>query len=539
MQHAVSGWGYDDDDDRYDAMADEPNCDIRTHRGRQVPPVIRRSAAAALLLAIPTGAQAEWREARGRHFVVYADATEAEIRESATRLEQLDALMRMLSHTPKELDEGANVVTVYTVRNQEAIRRLMGRGASNIAGFYVPRVGGSVAYTPAKTGDDDFSPQLVLFHEYGHHFLLGNYAAPYPAWFSEGYAEYVATTKFDATNVRFGVPAQHRAYGLAYEMPVKRLFDGRRTMRGPQEMDAMYGRGWLLTHMIVSDPALTGQFNDYLEKLSAGVPSIDAATRAFGDLFDFNQSVDLYLRRNKFTVRQLPRSALSIAPIAIRTLTAGEAAMIGFRMISDRGVDEKQGKALLADAAPVAAAFPDDAVSQGWLAEIAYDARDDRLAEAAADRAFAANPQSAQALLYKARVLLRRAATTKTDASAWKEARSWILRANKVDTNNADALMLYYDSFAMAGTPPSKSAILGLKRATQLVPQDGSLRWRAARQFLIDGEVDEARILLRPLAFDPHASADNPAAKLVTLLDGGAKGPDALATLEREAAAGK
>jgi tetratricopeptide (TPR) repeat protein len=499
-----------------------------------------RLAAAAALLA-STAAQAEWRQAKGRHFVVYADATEDQIRESATRLEQLDALMRLISATPKELDEGANVVTVYTVRNEDAIRKLMGRGGQNVAGFYLPRVSGSVAYTPAATSADDFSPQLVLFHEYGHHFLLGNYAAPYPAWFSEGYAEYMATTKFDATDVRFGVPAQHRVYGLAYAMPVKRLFDGRDTIRGPQEMDAMYGRGWLLTHMIVSDPAMAGRFNAYLDKLSAGVPSVEAATQAFGKLSDFNRTVDAYLSRNKFVVKQMARSRLPIAPIAIRTLTAGEAAMIGFRMRSDRGVDEKQAKALLAQAAPVAAAHPNDAVAQGWLAEIAYDAKQDDLAEAAADRAIAADPKSAQALLYKARVHLRRAIVAKAepDAAAWKEARSWIVRANKVDTNDADALMLYYDSFAMAGAPPTRSAILGLKRATQLVPQDGSLRWRAARQFLLDGDVDEAKMLLRPLAFDPHAAPDNPAAKLVALLDGGAKGPDAIATLEAQAKAAK
>jgi tetratricopeptide (TPR) repeat protein len=210
-------------------------------------------------------------------------------------------------------------------------------------------------------------------------------------------------------------------------------------------------------------------------------------------------------------------------------------------MRSDRGVDEKQAKALLAQAAPVAAAHPNDAVAQGWLAEIAYDAKQDDLAEAAADRAIAADPKSAQALLYKARVHLRRAFVAKAgaDAAAWKEARSWIVRANKVDTNDADALMLYYESFAMAGAPPTRSAILGLKRATQLVPQDGSLRWRAARQFLLDGDVAEAKMLLRPLAFDPHAAPDNPAAKLVALLDGGAKGPDAIATLEAQAKAAK
>lgn len=490
---------------------------------------------AALCALTPSAVQAEWREARGRHFIVYSEGSEAALREQATRLEQLDALMRMISATPKEYDEGANPVTVYVVGSIAAVRRLSGGGAG-VAGFYQPRVTGSVAFTPGATDDGDFSPQLVLFHEYGHHFLLGNYAAPYPRWFSEGYAEYISTTRFTADQVTFGRAAQHRVHGLYdVSIPAERLFDGSWKVH-PMQMDAYYGRGWLLTHMIMNDRERARQFTDYMKRVSAGTPSKEAATAAFGDLKAFNGAVNAYLTRNRFVMKQMPRSALPIAPITIRRLGAGEAAMIPYRMRSDRGVDPAQAKALLGPAAKVAARFPDDSTVQGWFAEMAYDAGEDAASEAAADRALAADPRSIQALLYKARVHLRRAAASKADAAVWKEARSWIVRANRVDSNNAAALSLYHASFLMAGVEPSKSAVLGLQRAIQLVPQDPSLRWTAARQEILDGHPDDARVLLRPLAYDPHAAADNPAARLVALLDRGMAGPEALAEVDKQPA---
>jgi thioredoxin-like negative regulator of GroEL len=75
--------------------------------------------------------------------------------------------------------------------------------------------------------------------------------------------------------------------------------------------------------------------------------------------------------------------------------------------------------------------------------------------------------------------------------------------------------------------------LIGLYRASHLVPQDPGLRWQAARQHLVDGDIEQAKATLRPLAYDPHAGADNPATKLLALLEAGA-GKDALAQLGPE-----
>jgi len=165
---------------------------------------------------------------------------------------------------------------------------------------------------------------------------------------------------------------------------------------------------------------------------------------------------------------------------------------------------------------------------------MAYDAGQDDAALAAADRALAADPTSRQAMLYTAQVMMRRtAAATPRDAAAWSAARRWIVTASRQAPDDAEALSLYYDSFAAAGETPSAAAILGIGRALELVPQDPALRFKVAAQAIMDGQTDAARRALRPLAYDPHQPADNPAARLIAILDTGVTGPAAMLALAR------
>jgi hypothetical protein len=75
----------------------------------------------------------------------------------------------------------------------------------------------------------------------------------------------------------------------------------------------------------------------------------------------------------------------------------------------------------------------------------------------------------------------------------------------------------------------------GLLRAFELSPQDDSLRMLVVRQYLIDDQPKDARTVLLPLAYDPHAPADNPSRKLLASIDAGTSGPAIIAAIEKEA----
>ncbi|WP_375428564.1 hypothetical protein [uncultured Sphingomonas sp.] len=496
---------------------------------------IKAGLATAAAIAFAEPAQAEWLKASSRHFTVYSNTTVESVTALATRLERVDGALRYVYSMKEAENAGSPPVTVFVVDDTAAIRRLA--GSSGVGGFYLGRADGAVAFTPRRgdeTGAGALGPQIVLFHEYAHHFLLSNSAAALPAWYSEGYAEFAATARVEETSVVIGGAAQHRAWGLfaTDELSLELLFAPPVKMT-PQQRDQLYGRGWLLTHYLTFDTARKGSLRRYIVALNGGTPPLKAAVEAFGDLKQLNRDLRKYLMGRKLPGFVIPVAKLPPVKVDVRALTPGERALIDMRMVSTRGVNDKTATALYARAVKASAPHGGDAVAQGWLAEMAYDAKRDDEAEAAADRALAADPRSIQALIYKGRVHLRRAATASaTDPRIWKEARSWVVKANRVDPDGAAALQLFYDSFAMERAKPSASAVAGLHYALLLAPQDQALRFRSVTQHLKDGNIAEARRALRPLAFDPHGGAENPAAKLMALIDKGETGPAALAAIE-------
>lgn len=488
----------------------------------------------ALVAAAP--AAAEWREASSEHFLIYADTSEKWLREFAERLEKFDAGLRLRRGMDTPPEARSNRLVIYVVDNVQQVQRLYGSSSVSVGGFYVPRVGGSIAYTP-RVSEYMVSATIVLQHEYAHHFLLSNFAAAYPRWLSEGFAELYSTATVERDgSLAIGRPAVHRAGSLmgGPTFRIERLLDPEH-VSGDRHWDAFYGRAWLLMHMVSSDPARLEQLERYIGLVvGSGKPSVEAAREAFGDLAVLQRDMERYLARNRFGFFRIPAAALELAPIAVRTLGPGEAAMMPVRMRSDRGVTREQALALIGEARERAARYPNDPRVQGMLAEAEFDAGFVDAAEAACDRALAVDPADRQALLYKGQVRVARAmAAPAATPQMWAEARSWFIKANKLDNDAAEPLALFYLSFRQANAVPTRNAVLALERAFQLSPQDWGLRWMLARQLLVDERLREARVVLLPLAYNPHANAEvNPAMRLIELLDAGGTGAKALETLE-------
>jgi tetratricopeptide (TPR) repeat protein len=490
--------------------------------------------AGAALIGLAGQARAEWFEARSGHFLVYSEGREEQVREFATRLERFDAGMRRLRGLAERPGDASNPLLVYVVADIAAVRRLCnGAGrpsgsCQDVAGFYQPRAGGAVIFTPRRSGDGsklDLSSQIVLFHEYAHHFMFGNYTAAFPAWFVEGFAEFNSTAEIGKDgSIDFGRPAFHRYQTLlgGRTAPLATLIGATPASLSRDDREALYARGWLLTHYLTFSDTRQGQLAAYIKALNSGKPPAAAAETAFGNLLLLDRELDKYLRQPKLKYWQMKPQA---APtVAVRRLTPGESALMPVRLRSDRGVDEKSAKEVVLDARRLAAGFANDPGAQIALAEAEYDAGNDDLAEAAADRALAADPKNREALLYKGRARVRRVEKAASDdAAVWKEARGWFVKANRAEPDAAEPLILFYDSFRTQGIRPTANAIIGLERAYELAPQDPGLRFTIAREFIVADRLEEARVALAPLAYDPHASADNEAARLIALIDNGDK----------------
>lgn len=497
--------------------------------------------ALAALAASP--ARAEWREASTVHFVVYSEQNARSLEEFATKLERYDKAIRVLRGLPDEQVGQAGRVTVYVVSSVQAVRKLFGQngatGVYGVAGFYVPRAGGSIAIVPRPGGPEgalDLGAETILFHEYAHHFMMRNYPVAFPAWFIEGFAEFHSTAKFEKDGrVGIGATAMHRAAGLVLgpRLKVEKLVTMGSERMSAEEREAMYGYGWLLTHYLSLADARKGQLGDYLRRINNGQSSLDAARAAFGDLAKLDKELASYMGKRLY-YWQLPANLVPPVKVSMRTLSPGEDAVMDIKIRSRRGVNEEQAKELLPLVRKAAAPFPNDAAAQMTLAEAEYDAGNYKEAEAAADRAIAADPKAIDGHVYKGRARIALALAAKSeDPAVWKEARRPILAANKLDPDDPEPLILFYNSIMAERGEATPNAALGLFRAMELAPEDKGLRWSVAFQHLVDGKGPEARAALLPLAYDPHGGEGAArAAQLIEKID--KEGPAAALALSAE-----
>jgi tetratricopeptide (TPR) repeat protein len=480
------------------------------------------TTAAVLWLLVSGDALADWHEASSDHFVIYAEESEKDIRKYSDRLERYYSAMTAVLPSKKIKPSPSNRVTIYVVRNARIVRKLYGSGtdARYIQGFYLPRAGGSLAIIPPidAGGKNASQSELVLMHEYAHHFMAEN--APYlvPRWYGEGFAEYFATAKFEADGtVGLGLPAQHRAYELfeARDVSIERLLDSKLYAAWKSNVyDNFYARSWLLFHYLFTEKGRLAQIVDYLNRLNGGEAELPAATAAFGDLKVLDQALDAYARNRKWQYIRVPPDRLSVGQITVRRLSEAEGASLAVRIRSKRGVTQHTAAEVVQEAREIAAKYPDEPAVQAALAEAEFDADDDEAAVRAADKALSAAPGNMTALIQKGYALTRMATETKTE-EAWRAARRHFVAVNKIENDHPIPLIQYYLGFLQQGKEPTKAALDGLEWALELAPYDPGVRMMVASRQMQDKRFAEAIRTIRPLAYNPHAGESNPAIALL------------------------
>lgn len=479
----------------------------------------------AATASLPAAA-AEWRQARTDHFILTIDASEQEARDFATRLERFDAALRKLYGVPDRVEERLRPLTIYAFKPELFMETCQCGGvaayfSANAAGSYILSNRLKGADKEAKIGS--MNSQELLLHEYTHYFTETNFPIAYPYWFQEGFAEFNSNVTFESDgSIIIGYPANYRGDAIrdSDDLPMKKLFDPDRYGYA-DDITRIYGRGWLLTHDLMLNPARAGQLAVYLSAMNQGMPSLEAAQKAFGDLKKLDAELDAYRKRPLYAPLKVPASG----PVAVTVtlMPEGQAALLPTYAYMRDGVKWGRRLAMGITAEGVAKKYPEDALVQSQTAEIELAANRLDKADAAADRALALDPKSVPALVVKGWAAVLRAKRAKaTDPAVWTAARAWYLKANRIDPNQVMPLFLYYTSFVAAKAKPTPGAIKALDRAIMLAPEAVAIRMAFARQEVLDGDPALARKLLQPIAFAPHAARDkNIPLQVLNLLDAG------------------
>lgn len=471
---------------------------------------------------LPATTRAEWNEASSDHFLVIADQKEKDVREFTERLERYHSGLLGILNRAAEKPSPSNRVTIYIVRNAGQIQKLAGDKSGFLQGFYQARAGGSVAFASRVESDglNITQSEQVLFHEYAHHVMHGVSEWATPRWYSEGFAEFFSTVRFEKDGgMGIGMPANHRAAELNYavDVPIDALLDSETYQaRKGKGYDEFYGRSWLLYHYLQMAGTRPGQLTKYRVALANGATERDAAQAAFGDLKMLDKELKSYLSKGKMRYLPIAADKLTVGPITIRKLNEAESAMMPIILESKRGVDEESSKILLPKAQAVAAKYPDDPAVLAALAEAEHDAGNFTEALAVADKALLAAPTLVNAHVQKIYALSRIAEKAENAEAVWKKLTRAITALNKIETDHPIPLIYYYRSLQMSGKDISEIAAHGLERALQLAPYDQAVRWQVVQQLMDDENFGTAYRTLMPLANDPHnRSEDNPAIPLL------------------------
>lgn len=492
--------------------------------------ISRLIAFAAFAFALVLGASpalAEWHKAESERFVVYSDMSAQDIKAFAERLERFHVAMAKVTGFNPPKPSPSNRVTVYMVGSDLTLRKLYGDANTSVAAFYQPRASGAVAFAPNVKLDAPESDRTMLYvlHEYAHHFTISSAAYAMPRWITEGSAEFFAVVRFEKDGgLDIGLPANHRLGDLNYakRMSIREIFDYERIIResGPRR-DGFYGQAWLTFHYLQFSKERLPQYRAYLQKYRQGVPSLEAAEQAFGDLDELDRELKVYQRRTNIPAIRLSAADLPIGNVTVSPLSAGMNEMIEVVIKSRRGVDKEQAAALLPRAREIAAKYPEDAGVLTALSEAEFDAGNDAEAIAAADKAIQIDPSRTNAYVQKGYALFRMAESAEDDAidGAYTAAMKPFQALNAIEADHTMPLIYYFRSFAQRGLPPGENAKAALERALQLAPFDRELRLNVATMMIKEGRNSLASFVLAPLAADPHGRADSQRAKeLITAL---------------------
>lgn len=479
---------------------------------------MRRMLLALMVALWPVVARAEWREARTPHFLIYSQGSEKSLRQRAERLESVHYLMLRANGIAD--DPHPYRVRVFVLGSTADVQRMMERPNSNVAGFYRPLTEGPVAFIP-EGNDNGLNPQIVLFHEYAHHFMLQNFPVAYPAWYIEGFAELVSTSSFErAGMITYGKVADHRSY--EFEGRVVNARD--MLLKPPSAGGVNYGDSWLLTHYLTFAPDRRGQLRAFLAAFNAGATTAEAA-KAFGDLGKLSRDVSAYLAAANFSYVPVAIPPSIGENIAVRVLPRDEAAMLPLAMEFTKHMDAASAKVFLEKVQAAASAFPDSVAALKLRAEVELEHGATAAALATTERLVTLAPGDARAHYYRGAALLAQAkADTKAQANDQQAelaaARRAIVAANKIDADDPLPLLAFYEIATLMPGQLSQNAIDALGRAQEIVAQDSGTRLTFANILIARGDKVRAARLLRPLAYNAHGGdAAAAALKMLAALD--------------------
>lgn len=478
----------------------------------------RKTLMGALLLLMtlvltPSAAWAAWHRAESDHFIVYSQKSRDELREMVSRLEDFHSLLKALTGT--RVADSPNKLTIYMPDGAVEMNTIFPGIPPGIGGFYRASPTATIAVVNQRVGgsagSQDERAFSTLLHEYAHHFMFQYFPTAYPAWYREGFAEYVSETRFNDQHIEFGRVAQDRGTYL-FRMrwiPLERLLYEPDKIE-PQEGLILYSQGWLLTHYMFGEPQRRDALNAYLRAYARGEDVRAAFERASGTTANgVEAQLRRYARGDLGFIRFTRASAARPHNIQISALPASLERLLLMDAAVQMGLDEDDSpggyvRRIRADAAR----HENDRFAQRVLARAEAMHGDGATAERLLTALLETSPNDGE-LLYLMGMRHLKAGTP----AAKETAQEWFARAHRASPNHYPTLFAYAESLAESEERYSENRANILLLAHELAPQVPEISIHAAYVLMHRDQFDDAVALLSPIANDRHREHEATAAK--------------------------
>jgi len=473
----------------------------------------------AILLVGATGLcaradAADWSRVESDHFVITTDGPSRKAESYAQRIEAFRYVALMMLGADASSTRTQGKLDIYLLRNQEQIRKIRPGFSEWVAGVYFTCDEGSLAYATLQDNwahDGSDAGLMTLLHEYSHHLMFQSSTAYYPAWYVEGFAEYMSTASMDDGVVSLGNPQPGRVRTLGQDRWIS--FD---TVLSPlalnngdkanneRVVDSFYAQSWLLAHYMLNDSERTKKFNAYFARVGAGEDPVAAFEPATGiPVSSLEHLLKNYLAA--LPVITVHSKDIPNATPKAQALPEDARSWLLDASLLKTCMAKPQGEAVLAQLRALASA-PTGVSADLRLArdraEILFGdakvASDDLVAHAVDDDA------SFDAHYLMGRTLMLRGQGLQGDARSgvFAQAKEQFLKAYRL--RKLDAANLYFLSYTLPGGGTNVNVVNAARGAHTLAPGIGSYAIHEALVDLEAGQPDKALQALTPLTSSAH-----------------------------------
>jgi tetratricopeptide (TPR) repeat protein len=228
----------------------------------------------------PAQAKDNWIKVSSRNFTLIGNASEKEIRQVATRLEQFrDVFTRLFTNAKFDTPVPTTVIVFKSMGSYKPFN------PGNNAGYF--QKGEDVNYITLTT-DATQNPFSVIYHEYTH-LLLENTSGNVPTWFNEGLAEYYSAFSIEEDRkVHLGdlIPYHLETLRSGKIYPMRQLFavdNYSPEYNEGSKRGMFYAESWALVHYLIlgNGGQRMPQLGKFIQLASANVPVDEAVKQAF------------------------------------------------------------------------------------------------------------------------------------------------------------------------------------------------------------------------------------------------------------------